>query len=164
MNRIKYRAITQACLTEAILDRMEELELRCGLEPYSRDMLRCCVETMENLGAFDGDQLVGFLTMGWTNAYCGGSLYLVNRNVEPEYRGRDLAKKLLYGKLRERNPFFPGKLVSLDVTRSNRVRSLYQKLGFRKIDTPSRNGPEVVVMAAGVNHVLECLDTLRKEE
>lgn len=133
---------------------MTDLELRCGLEPYSAEALRECAEDMDIWGAFDCEVLSGFVTINWTRKYCGGSLYVVNLNVAPEYRGRRIAKGLLYAACRELTRWFPGKMVSLDVTRTNRAMELYKRIGFAVIETPGRNGPEDVVMAVRLERLL----------
>lgn len=144
---MEFRRIPAAELTDLLLDRMTDLERRCGLEPYTREMLRDCVENLDTWGAFDGSLLAGFATISWTRAYCDGSLYIANLNVAPEYRGKGIAKLLLYAVTQELVCWFPGRMVSLDVMRSNRAKNLYEKIGFTIQDTPSRNGPEDVVMA-----------------
>ena len=151
---MEYRRITPADLTEDVLDRMEELELRCGLEPYTRQMLLECVNAMDTMGVFLGNLLIGFSTVGWTKWYCGGSLYLVNVNVAPEFRGRGVGRKLICAHLHQYLPRFSGVMVSLDVAKSNQARALYERLGFAVMDTPSRNGPEDLVMAAQLEQIL----------
>ncbi len=136
MNIVK---ITADTLTTDQLWQMYQLELNCGLEPYTPEMLMECVSAMDTFACVLDDKIWGFITAARSNRYFDNSIYIANLNVGRAYRGRGLAKRLLLCICRlyiSQDPV----PVTLDVANNNPARRLYQKLGFRETNIPSWNG------------------------
>ena len=142
-------------LNAGYLDAMIQIENRCAADPYPEEVMRDCAENLDNFGCFAEDALVGFITVNPESKRLGGSVYIVNINVLPEYRRKGLAQGLIrtavdyYARLTE------DAIVSLDVTQTNPARCLYEKMGFRIADEPSRNGEDDVQMFAMLRELRE---------
>lgn len=134
-------------LTQKQFAQIVEIEANSGLEPYTPEMLLDCIENLDTFACYEGDRVVGFITMQSRGRYFGGSLYVVNLNVAKAYRGQGIAQKLMYAVYEYYIHDYPDKLVSLDVTKNNKAMELYKKVGFQVVDMPSRNGDTDVVMA-----------------
>lgn len=147
-DRYTYRLLDACTLTEAQFAQMVEIECNCGLEPYTPEMLMTCITDMETFACFDGECVVGFLTVNCRGSYYRGSAYIVNLNVSEPYRGQNVAKRLMYEVCRYCRGTSGISLITLDVQKTNRAFALYQKLGFLVTAAPSRNGDTDVVMAA----------------
>ena len=48
-------------LTHSQFEQIAAIEEHCGLEPYSREMLRECIEHLDTYGCLDGDTIAGFI-------------------------------------------------------------------------------------------------------
>lgn len=155
-----YRKITPETISPAQFDQIVEIESHCGMEPYTPDMLADCIQTLDTFACFDGDTIVGFLTANPHSRYFGGSLYIVNLNVAPAYRGRGIATRLIYQLTEEYRHIF----VTLDVMKTNPAMKLYQRLGFHFSDLPSRNGDTDVVMYALLSQLKKTIPPLLSPE
>lgn len=151
-------------LTREQFAQIVEIEMNCGLEPYSPDMLWMCLAELDTFACLDGGRVVGFLTMQSCGRYFGGCLYIVNLNVAQAYRGRGIAKKLMYTAYSYYIRDHGDKLVSLDVRKTSRAVGLYRKIGFQVADIPSRNGDTDVVMAMPLSKLGENLTKLLEVE
>lgn len=133
-------------ITTQQFQQMVQIEQNCGLEPYSPDMLHECIEALDTFGCFDGEKIVGFVTVNPKSRMWGGSLYIVNINVAHSCRGRGIAKRMLLAVYQYY--ILDGiKWVILDVAKKNRAMELYRRIGFQIQNIPSRNGETDVVMA-----------------
>ncbi len=145
------RRLTGEELTLQELGRLYALELDCGLEPYTPEMLMTCVAQFYTYACFRDGQLIGFITVDPRGRYEPFSLYIMNLNVAREYRRQGVATALLGYAAAQ----FSGRLrVTLDVTRDNPAMALYQGLGFQAADIPSGNGPGDVVMRVKLRDLL----------
>lgn len=143
-------------LTQAQFDQLFLLEQDCGLDPYPPEVLIACVADLETFACFQGDTMLGFITVHYSSRYFGGSVYIVNLNVRRSHRRKGLATALLHHICQMYVPHHRKRLVSLDVAKANRkALALYQKLGFQITDTPSRNGDTDVVMSIPLETLLE---------
>ena len=73
-------------LTQSQFDQLFLLEQDCGLDPYPPEVLLECVMDLETYACFDGDKMLGFITVHYSSRYFGGSLYIVNLNVRRSAR------------------------------------------------------------------------------
>ncbi len=145
------RRLTGEELTLQELSQLYTLELDCGLEPYSPEMLMACVSQFDTYACFRDGRIIGFITVNPRGRYVPFSLYIMNLNVSRKYRRQGIATALL-GYAAEQ---FSDRLrVTLDVTRDNPAMTLYQELGFQITDIPSGNGPGDVVMTAKLRDML----------
>lgn len=136
-------------LTHSQFEQIAAIEENCGLEPYSREMLRECIEHLDTYACLDGDTVAGFITIQASSRRLGGGLYIVNLNVSKPYRRQGLAQKLITTACGFYRESHRGSFVILDVAKDNTAaRRLYEKLGFRLTDIPSGNGDTDVVMMA----------------
>ena len=157
---MEIRKLTTKTLTQAQFAQMVEIERKCGLEPYTPDMLMECVAFLDTFACFCGDRLTGFITVNPNGNYFGGSLYVVNLNVDRAFRGQGIAKRLLYAVYRHYVGRYGDKPVSLDVTKTNRAMELYRQIDFRVSGIPSRNGETDVVMAMPLKAMGQNLERL----
>ena len=135
-------------LTQSQFDQMFLLEQDCGLDPYPPEVLLTCITDLETFACFDGGKLLGFITTHYSSRYLGGSVYIVNLNVRRSARRRGIATALLQHICRYYSPRHSKRQITLDVGKANRkALCLYEKLGFRSLNIPSRNGTTDVVMA-----------------
>ena len=136
-------------LTAEQFEQIVAIEENCGLEPYSCEMLRECIEHLDTYACMDGNTIAGFITIQASSRRLGGGLYIVNLNIGKLYRRQGLARKLITtccGFYRESHR---GSFVILAVAMDNSAAwHLYKKLGFDVTDIPSRNGDTDVVMVA----------------
>ena len=141
-------------LTQAQFEQIVAIEETCGLEPYSRDMLRFCLQELHTYVCMDGDTVAGFITIQASPRRLGGGLYIVNLNVAKAYRRQGLAQKLITTACGVYRESHKGSFVILDVAKANTdAWHLYKKLGFDVTDIPSRNGDTDVVMVAKLDQL-----------
>lgn len=135
-------------------EQIVAIEKNCGLEPYSREMLLECIESLDTYACMDGDTVAGFITIQASPRRMGGGLYIVNLNVAKSYRRQGLALKLITTGCRRYAESHKGSFVILDVAKDNTAAwHLYKKLGFDLTDIPSRNGDTDVVMVAKLDRL-----------
>jgi len=110
------------------LSEIEEIEQRAYNTPWSRSMFASEIAkgTSICLGAFEGDQLVGYIV----NSRYVDAWHVMNVAVDPEYQRRGIATRLLE-RLFELTVDDDGRGYTLEVRVSNRAAiRLYEQLGF----------------------------------
>ena len=110
------------------LDAIDEIEHRSYPTPWSRSMFASEIAkgTSVCLGAFEGDQLVGYIV----NSRYVDAWHVMNVAVDPEYQRRGIATRLLE-RLFELTADDEGRGYTLEVRVSNRAAiRLYEQLGF----------------------------------
>ncbi|HWB23306.1 MAG TPA: ribosomal protein S18-alanine N-acetyltransferase [Gaiellaceae bacterium] len=120
---IEIRALRLSDLTE-----VEGIERRAYPTPWSRSMFASELgkPTSVCLGAFEGDQLVGYVV----NSRYVDAWHVMNVAVDPDYQGRGIATRLLE-RLFELTADDGRDGYTLEVRVSNAVAiQLYEKLGF----------------------------------
>ncbi len=120
---IEIRALRLSDLTE-----VEVIERRAYPTPWSRAMFASELgkPTSVCLGAFEGDQLVGYVV----NSRYVDAWHVMNVAVDPDYQGRGIATRLLQ-RLFELTADDGRDGYTLEVRVSNTVAiQLYEKLGF----------------------------------
>jgi ribosomal-protein-alanine N-acetyltransferase len=120
---VEIRALRLADLTE-----VEEIERRAYPTPWSRSMFASELgkPTSICLGAFEGDQLVGYVV----NSRYVDAWHVMNVAVDPAFQGRGIATQLLE-RLFELTAHDgrDGYTLEVRVSNANAIR-LYEKLGF----------------------------------
>lgn len=144
---MRFERLSIENLSKEQFDQMVDIEANCGLEPYSPEGLMECIVELDTFACFDGDKVVGFVTIQSNSYYLGGSLYIVNINVARAYRGCGIAKRMLYTVFEYYTYDHADKMITLDVEKTNKAMELYRKIGFQVVDMPSRNGDTDLVMA-----------------
>lgn len=134
-------------LTDVQFEQLVKIENCCAAEPFSPEILRDCIKNMDNFLCRDGDGIVGFITVNPQSKRLGGSVYIVNINVLPEYRRKGVATGLIRTACEYYCELSEEKLVSLDVTRTNSAKRLYERIGFSVCDEESMNGDTDVMMS-----------------
>jgi [ribosomal protein S18]-alanine N-acetyltransferase len=112
------------------LPEIEEIEQRAYRTPWSRSMFasELAKGTSICLGAFEGDQLVGYIV----NSRYVDAWHVMNLAVDPDYQRRGIATRLLE-RLFELTDEDDGRGYTLEVRVSNREAiRLYEKLGFQR--------------------------------
>ena len=112
------------------LSEIEEIEQRTYQTPWSRSMFasELAKGTSICLGAFEGDQLVGYIV----NSRYVDAWHVMNVAVDPEYQRRGIATRLLE-RLFELTADDEGRGYTLEVRVSNRAAiRLYEQLGFER--------------------------------
>jgi len=112
------------------LPEIEEIERRAYRTPWSRSMFasELAKGTSICLGAFEGDQLVGYIV----NSRYVDAWHVMNVAVDPDYQRRGIATRLLE-RLFELTDEDDGRGYTLEVRVSNREAiRLYEKLGFQR--------------------------------
>jgi ribosomal-protein-alanine N-acetyltransferase len=112
------------------LPEIETIEQRAYKTPWSRSMFasELAKGTSICLGAFDGDQLVGYIV----NSRYVDAWHIMNVAVDPDYQRRGIATRLLE-RLFELTADDDGRGYTLEVRVSNRdAIRLYEKLGFER--------------------------------
>jgi ribosomal-protein-alanine N-acetyltransferase len=112
------------------LPEIEAIEQRAYRTPWSRSMFasELAKGTSICLGAFEGDQLVGYIV----NSRYVDAWHVMNVAVDPEYQRRGIATRLLE-RLFELTDEDDGRGYTLEVRVSNREAiRLYEKLGFER--------------------------------
>ena len=112
------------------LSEVEEIEQRAYQTPWSRSMFasELAKGTSICLGAFEGDQLVGYIV----NSRYVDAWHVMNVAVDPEYQRRGIATRLLE-RLFELTADDDGRGYTLEVRVSNRAAiRLYEQLGFER--------------------------------
>jgi len=110
------------------LSSVEEIERRAYVTPWSRSMFASELgkPTSVCLGAFEGDQLVGYVV----NSRYVDAWHVMNVAVDPDYQGRGIATRLLE-RLFELTADDGRDGYTLEVRVSNAQGiALYEKLGF----------------------------------
>jgi ribosomal-protein-alanine N-acetyltransferase len=117
-------------LTLADLPEIETIEQRAYHTPWSRSMFasELAKPTSISLGAFEGDQLVGYIV----NSRYVDAWHVMNVAVDPEFQRRGIASRLLE-RLFELTADDDGRGYTLEVRVSNNEAiKLYEKLGFER--------------------------------
>jgi ribosomal-protein-alanine N-acetyltransferase len=112
------------------LPEIEDIERRAYKTPWSRSMFasELAKGTSICLGAFEGDQLVGYTV----NSRYVDAWHVMNVAVDPDYQRRGIATRLLE-RLFELTDEDDGRGYTLEVRVSNREAiRLYEKLGFER--------------------------------
>jgi ribosomal-protein-alanine N-acetyltransferase len=112
------------------LPEIEEIEQRAYRTPWSRSMFasELAKGTSICLGAFEGDQIVGYIV----NSRYVDAWHVMNVAVDPDYQRRGIATRLLE-RLFELTDEDDGRGYTLEVRVSNREAiRLYEKLGFQR--------------------------------
>jgi [ribosomal protein S18]-alanine N-acetyltransferase len=112
------------------LPEIEEIERRAYKTPWSRSMFasELAKGTSICLGAFEGDQLVGYIV----NSRYVDAWHVMNVAVDPDFQRRGIATRLLE-RLFELTDEDDGRGYTLEVRISNREAiRLYEKLGFER--------------------------------
>ena len=112
------------------LPEIEEIERRAYKTPWSRSMFasELAKGTSICLGAFEGDQIVGYIV----NSRYVDAWHVMNVAVDPDYQRRGIATRLLE-RLFELTDEDDGRGYTLEVRVSNREAiRLYEKLGFER--------------------------------
>ena len=121
-------AVDIRSLTPADLGEIEAIEQRAYPTPWSRSMFasELAKTTSISLGAFEGEQLVGYIV----NSRYVDAWHVMNVAVDPPYQGRGIATRLLE-RLFELTADDGRQGYTLEVRVSNldAIR-LYEKLGF----------------------------------
>jgi len=117
-------------LSLADLPEIEVIEQRAYKTPWSRSMFasELAKGTSICLGAFEGDQLVGYVV----NSRYVDAWHVMNVAVDPEFQRRGIASRLLE-RLFELTVDDDGRGYTLEVRVSNKEAiKLYEKLGFER--------------------------------
>jgi ribosomal-protein-alanine N-acetyltransferase len=117
-------------LSIADLPEIEVIEQRAYKTPWSRSMFasELAKGTSICLGAFEGDQLVGYVV----NSRYVDAWHVMNVAVDPEFQRRGIASRLLE-RLFELTIEDDGRGYTLEVRVSNKEAiKLYEKLGFER--------------------------------
>ena len=115
-------------LTLADLGGIEQIERRAYRTPWSRSMFASELgkQTSICLGAFEGEQLIGYVV----NSRYVDAWHVMNVAVDPDFQRRGIATSLLE-KLFELTADDPKRGYTLEVRVSNAdAIHLYEKLGF----------------------------------
>lgn len=154
--------LTPQSVTQAQFARLVQLELDCGLPPYTPEMLRACIAQMDTYCAICDETTVGFITVHPSSQKLGGGLYIVNLNVAASHRRQGIGTCLLRAGCAQYSVTHGGCQVWLDVEKKNDpARSLYKKLGFRETALPSGNGDTDIVMTCALDNLLGTVHTER---
>ena len=108
---------------------IEEIERRSYPTPWSRSMFASELAKASSicLGAYDGDQLIGYVV----NSRYVDAWHVMNVAVDPDHRGRGVATMLLE-RLFDLTADDARRGYTLEVRVSNeKAISLYERLGFR---------------------------------
>ena len=117
-------------LSLADLPEIEVIEQRAYKTPWSRSMFASefAKGTSICLGAFEGDQLVGYVV----NSRYVDAWHVMNVAVDPEFQRRGIASRLLE-RLFELTIEDDGRGYTLEVRVSNKEAiKLYERLGFER--------------------------------
>ena len=159
MDFVKLDIVTISCEQ---FRQLVTMEINCGLEPYSPQMLRECITDMDTFALVDEGRIAGFITLHPSTRYLGGGLYIVNLNVAQDYRRHGVATNLILSACSCFAETHAKQQVMLDVSKDNSAaRNLYQKLSFTVIDEPSGNGDTDEVMAVSMEELLQITATMR---
>ena len=144
IDEMDIRRIRLSDITKEQFEEIVDLELNCGLEPFTPEMLAIDIDCEYTYACFDDGHIAGFITVSDEEGYFSEDLFIFNINVGERWRRRGLASKLI----REALLIHEGcRTMSLDVTLTNeKALNLYKKLGFEPTGTPSMNGPTDIVM------------------
>ena len=117
-------------LTLAELSEIEEIEQRAYRTPWSRSMFASELAKVTSicLGAFEGDDLIGYIV----NSRYVDAWHVMNVAVDPDFQRRGIATRLLE-RLFELTNQDDGRGYTLEVRVSNKEAiKLYEKLGFER--------------------------------
>jgi len=148
--------LTPANTTEAVFAQIVDIEENCGLFTYPPEVLWECIAIGDTYALMDGGTVAGFITLDKdATDYFDRSLHIVNINVAAAYRHHGLASRLLRTCCGFYAQSHAGMQVTLDVEKTNTAAlSLYRKLGFVILDTPSENGEDDWVMAIPLEQLI----------
>ena len=121
-----------ATLHQAFLNAFADYQvnMQMPLDEFAFRLRRDGVDTEISVGAFDGDQLVGFCLNGWGTWQREATVYDAGTGFLPEYRGRGMASEMfrfMNPQLKERG--FNQYLLEVLTTNEPAV-NLYRRLGF----------------------------------
>lgn len=154
--------LDKSSITTDYFNQLVNLEATCGLEPFSKEMIWECIESMDTYAWLDANQIAGFITVQAATQKSGGGIYIVNLNVGSAYRRKGLGSSLMLTALSHYAHSHLGKTVILDVAKSNhKALNLYKKIGFVLTDLPSENGPCDYVMLAKLDKLIGICVTSR---
>jgi len=117
-------------LSAADLPEIEAIEQRAYKTPWSRSMFasELAKHTSICLGAFEGDQLIGYVV----NSRYVDAWHVMNVAVDPDFQRRGIATRLLE-RLFELTAEDDGRGYTLEVRVSNKdAINLYERLGFER--------------------------------
>jgi len=117
-------------LASSDLSDIEQIEQRAYRTPWSRSMFasELAKPTSICLGAFEGDQLIGYIV----NSRYVDAWHVMNVAVDPGFQRRGIATRLLE-RLFELTDDDDGRGYTLEVRVSNKdAIRLYEKLGFER--------------------------------
>ena len=123
-------------------DQIHEIELAAHQHPWSKSLIdQCFTKNHLILGAYDGEQLLGYLIL----SYVMDEATLLNLCVSPTCRRQGIAKKLMQT-LPELMQKHDLQICFLEVRASNHAainlyqQFLFQETGFRKNYYPCDDG------------------------
>lgn len=136
----KFEYINIDALNESLIDEILEIENEVFPNPYDERMVRAIVNDKNGLmvGCFLDEKLIGYVQV-LRNLYSNDDLVIVNLAVIEKFRGKGIAKSLLYKACNyfESNEFTP---VILQVRKDNEIAiKLYKNLGFMISKHPSKD-------------------------
>ena len=139
----KFEYINIETLDEKLLDEILTIENDVFPNPYNENMIRSIVNDKDGLmiGCFFDEKLIGYIQI-LRNLYSNDDIVIANLAVVEQYRGKGIAKKLLYMACNhfESNEFTP---IILQVRKDNEIAiNLYKNLGFIISKHPSKDKTE----------------------
>lgn len=132
MNTITFRKIGIADL-HAVMQVDQEC-FKC--DPYPEYLWDYFLIAGWSFGAFDNDQLVGFISSAYQRDIWGrdyANFEIVSFGVKKDYRKRGIGKTLLLKMLDKLAPF--NRKIELHVRVTNPIIKLYESVGFEIVDT-----------------------------
>lgn len=161
MEGLTFERLLPERVTQADFDRIILLEANCGLpDPYPPSLIAGLIESEDLFVCRKDGKIVGFIMVSENGRYFGGSVYIVNLNVDRAFRSQGIAKRLILAACRHFLSRTPNRLMSLDVTLTNPALRLYEKIGFQRTMLRSRNGISDIVMAAPLDSVRKTIESL----
>lgn len=139
-----------------------EIELNSGFIPYTESMIAECILYMDNFVCSYNDEIIGFITVEPFDELYDESNYIVNISVYPDYRGNNIAKKLIRFACNYylENKLIKNKQITLDVELNNKALKLYELIGFERLNVPSRNGKDNIVMGQDAKVIVDKIDEI----
>ena len=139
----KFEYINIDKLNDALLDEILTIENEVFPNPYEERMIRAIVNDKDGLmiGCFFDEKLIGYIQI-LRNLYSNDDIVIANLAVVEQYRGKGIAKKLLYMGC---NHFKSNEFTTiiLQVRKDNEIAiNLYKNLGFIISKHPSKDKTE----------------------